>query len=145
TCANLAVLYADGGLFPAAESAGRRALQILERVLGPGDAEVGLTLLNLATTVASPGPRAHAVTPVARPAACIVPGPPDRRPHRPPPERHRRRAAHTPTEPSVTPASLGRLRRPALIPALPRPAWVVLSGDFASAVGIGLTLPFLFV
>lgn len=36
-------------------------------------------------------------------------------------------------------------RRPALIPALPRPAWVVLSGDFVSAVGSGLTLPYLFV
>jgi MFS family permease len=36
-------------------------------------------------------------------------------------------------------------RRPALIPALPRPAWVVLGGDFASAVGSGLTLPCLFI
>ena len=45
----------------------------------------------------------------------------------------------------MKPASLGRLRRPALIPELPRPAWVVLCGDFASAVGSGLTLPFLFV
>jgi MFS family permease len=34
---------------------------------------------------------------------------------------------------------------PGLIPALPRAAWVVLGGDFASAVGSGLTLPFLFV
>ena len=36
-------------------------------------------------------------------------------------------------------------RRPALIPALPRPAWVVLGGDFLSAIGSGLTLPWLFV
>jgi MFS family permease len=35
--------------------------------------------------------------------------------------------------------------RPALIPALPRAAWVVLGGDFVSAVGSGLTLPCLFV
>jgi len=41
----------------------------------------------------------------------------------------------------VTPAP----RRPALIPALPRPAWVVLGGDFVSAVGSGLTLPCLFI
>jgi MFS family permease len=36
-------------------------------------------------------------------------------------------------------------RRTALIPALPRPAWVVLGGDFVSAVGSGLTLPCLFI
>ncbi len=36
-------------------------------------------------------------------------------------------------------------RRPALIPALPRPAWVVLGGDFMSAIGSGLTLPCLFI
>ncbi len=36
-------------------------------------------------------------------------------------------------------------RRAALIPALPRPAWVVLGGDFVSAVGSGLTLPCLFI
>jgi MFS family permease len=36
--------------------------------------------------------------------------------------------------------------RPApLIPSLPTPAWVVLGGDFISAVGSGLTLPFLLV
>jgi len=33
-----------------------------------------------------------------------------------------------------------RLGRPGLVPDLPRPAWVVLGGDFASAVGSGLTL-----
>jgi MFS family permease len=35
--------------------------------------------------------------------------------------------------------------RPGLLPALPRPAWVVLGADFVSAIGSGLTLPFLFV
>jgi MFS family permease len=38
-----------------------------------------------------------------------------------------------------------RQRRPSLIPALPRPAWIVLGGDFASAIGSGLTLPCLFI
>jgi MFS family permease len=36
-------------------------------------------------------------------------------------------------------------RCPALMPALPRPAWVVLGGDFLSAIGSGLALPCLFV
>jgi MFS family permease len=36
-------------------------------------------------------------------------------------------------------------RRPRLLPALPRRAWVVLSGDFVSAIGSGLTLPCLFI
>jgi MFS family permease len=35
--------------------------------------------------------------------------------------------------------------RAGLVPVLPRPVWVVLAGDFVSAVGSGLTLPFLFV
>ena len=39
----------------------------------------------------------------------------------------------------------GESRRLRLVPTLPRPAWAVLGGDFASAVGSGLTLPFLFV
>ena len=38
-----------------------------------------------------------------------------------------------------------RKPRQGLVPALPRPAWVVLGGDFVSAVGTGLTLPFLFI
>jgi MFS family permease len=38
-----------------------------------------------------------------------------------------------------------RLRRAGFVPALPQPAWVVLSGDFISAVGSGLTLPLLFI
>jgi MFS family permease len=42
-------------------------------------------------------------------------------------------------------ATTSSARRPGLIPALPRPAWVVLGGDFVSAVGSGLTLPFLFI
>ncbi|HEY3905430.1 MAG TPA: MFS transporter [Streptosporangiaceae bacterium] len=37
------------------------------------------------------------------------------------------------------------MRRPGFVPALPQPAWVVLSGDFISAVGSGLTLPLLFI
>jgi MFS family permease len=36
-------------------------------------------------------------------------------------------------------------RRPGLLPVLPAPAWVVLGGDFISAIGSGLTLPFLFI
>jgi len=32
-----------------------------------------------------------------------------------------------------------------LLPSLPRQAWVVLGGDFISAIGSGLTLPFLFI
>src|SRR5712692_9749414 len=45
----------------------------------------------------------------------------------------------------MTRAPRTRRRRPGLLPALPRPAWVVLGGDFASAVGSGLTLPCLFI
>jgi hypothetical protein len=55
TCANLAVLHSDQGRFRDAEAAGRRSLAILEAVLGPADAEVGLTLLNLAAAVAGQG------------------------------------------------------------------------------------------
>ncbi len=35
--------------------------------------------------------------------------------------------------------------RGALLPVLPRAAWVVLGGDFVSAIGSGLTLPCLFI
>jgi MFS family permease len=42
------------------------------------------------------------------------------------------------------PATCGG-RRAGLLPVLPRPAWVVLGGDFVSAVGSGLTLPCLFI
>ncbi len=45
----------------------------------------------------------------------------------------------------MTRAPRTRRRRPGLLPALPRPAWVVLGGDFVSAVGSGLTLPCLFI
>src|SRR5260370_12809901 len=38
-----------------------------------------------------------------------------------------------------------RRRRPGLLAALPRPAWVVLGGDFVSAIGSGLTLACLFL
>src|SRR5215470_11053616 len=54
--------------------------------------------------------------------------------------------AGTPPEQVMTHgAAMRRFRRAGLVPALPRPAWVVLGGDFASAVGSGLTLPFLFI
>src|SRR5260370_31043653 len=43
------------------------------------------------------------------------------------------------------PARTRRSGRPGLVPALPRTAGVVLAGDFVSATGSGLTLPFLFV
>ena len=36
-------------------------------------------------------------------------------------------------------------RRAGLVPVLPRRAWVVLGSDFLSAIGSGLTLPFLFI
>lgn len=42
-------------------------------------------------------------------------------------------------------AAAREARRPGLVPALPRPAWMVLAGDFVSAIGSGLTLPFLFL
>lgn len=38
-----------------------------------------------------------------------------------------------------------QVRTPRLVPALPRPAWIVLGGDALSAVGTGLSLPFLLV
>jgi MFS family permease len=38
-----------------------------------------------------------------------------------------------------------RAARQALIPELPRAAWVVLGSDFVSAIGSGLTLPFLYI
>src|SRR5258708_38648459 len=70
TCANLAVLAGDRGRFADAESLGRRPLRILEAVLGPGDAEVGLTVLNLAAAVAGQGRRAEAAA-LAGPAAAV--------------------------------------------------------------------------
>ncbi len=43
----------------------------------------------------------------------------------------------------VGPARTGLLH--GLIPSLSRPAWIVLAGDTVSAVGTGMTLPFLFI
>jgi hypothetical protein len=51
-CANLAVLRGDQGDYAQAESLGCRSLDILTVILGPDDAEVGLTLLNLAAAAA---------------------------------------------------------------------------------------------
>jgi len=36
-------------------------------------------------------------------------------------------------------------QRAGFLPVLPRAAWVVLGGDFVSAIGSGLTLPCLFI
>jgi MFS family permease len=54
-----------------------------------------------------------------------------------PRSRHRRR--------SGTICFIPAPRSPALLPALPRNAWIVLGGDLLSAIGSGLTLPFLVV
>jgi len=80
-CANLAVLAGDQGRFANAESLGRRSLQILETVLGPGDAEVGLTVLNLAGAVAGQGRRAEAAALTARAAAILTARLPAGHPH----------------------------------------------------------------
>jgi MFS family permease len=45
----------------------------------------------------------------------------------------------------VGPKNRAGRRRGGLLPDLPRPAWVVLGGDFLSAIGSGLTLPCLFL
>src|SRR5260370_10023450 len=45
----------------------------------------------------------------------------------------------------MTRAPRTRRRRPGVLPAVPRPAWAVLGGDFGSAAGSGLTLPCLFI
>ncbi len=72
TWANLAVLEADQGHWPAAEVLGRRSLAILEAVLGPGDAEVGLTLLNLGAAVAGQGRAGEAAALTARAAVILA-------------------------------------------------------------------------
>jgi len=82
TCANLAVLHADQDQFPAAEAHGRRALRILETVLGPGDAEVGLTMLNLALAVAGKGRRDEAIMMAARAQVILSARLPAGHPHR---------------------------------------------------------------
>ena len=71
TAANLAVLHGDQGDLAQAESLGRRSLEILTAVLGPRDAEVGLTLLNLAAAVAGQGRQAEAAE-LAGQAATIL-------------------------------------------------------------------------
>ena len=81
TCANLAVLDGDQGHFQDAESLGRRSLRILEAVLGAQDAEVGLTLLNLAAAVAGQGRRPEAAALTARAADVLAARLPCDHPH----------------------------------------------------------------
>ncbi len=81
TCANLAVLASDQGHLREAEALGRRSLRILEAVLGPEDAEVGLTLLNLAAAVADRGREAEAAALTARAAAILTARLPHDHPH----------------------------------------------------------------
>jgi eukaryotic-like serine/threonine-protein kinase len=81
TCANLAVLAGDQGHGQEAEALGRRSLRILEAVLGPQDAEVGLTLLNLAVVIAEQGRRAEAAGLLARAAAILAARLPHDHPH----------------------------------------------------------------
>jgi len=81
TCANLAVLHADQEQFAAAEAVGRRALAILEAVLGPADAEVGLTMLNLATAVAGQGRQAEAAALAERATQVLTARLPTGHPH----------------------------------------------------------------
>ena len=59
TCANLAVLARRAGTRRGGGNAGPPVAGILESVLGPEDAEVGLTLLNLGALVAGRGPAAE--------------------------------------------------------------------------------------
>jgi hypothetical protein len=65
----------------AAESLGRRSLRILEAALGPDDAEVGLTLLNLAAAVAEQGRQAEAAELTARAVAILTTRLPPDHPH----------------------------------------------------------------
>ena len=140
TCANLAVLAGDQGRGQEAESLGRRSLRILEAILGPEDAEVGLTLLNLAEAVAEQGRQAEAAGMATRAAAILEARLPAitrmwRRP---------------PTLLNAWGPVMTDDRRPGgpsggFLPVLPRAAWVVLGGDFVSAIGSGLTLPCLFI
>ena len=82
TCANLAVLADERGRPDAAETLGRRSLRILESVLGPDDAEVGLTLLNLGAVVARQGRRDEGAELTARAAAILTARLPAGHPHR---------------------------------------------------------------
>ena len=81
TCANLAVLHGDQGEYARAESVGRRSLEILTAILGPDDAEVGLTLLNLATAVAGQGKTAEAADLASRALAILSDRLPPGHPH----------------------------------------------------------------
>jgi hypothetical protein len=55
-----------------AEWLGRRSLRIFIAVLGPRDAEVGLTMLNLAAAVAGQGRKAAAAALAARAEAILA-------------------------------------------------------------------------
>jgi len=81
TCANLAVLAGDEGHYQEAEALGRRSLRILEAVLGPEDAEVGLTLLNLSAVMAEQGRQAEAAGMATRAAAILEARLPRDHPH----------------------------------------------------------------
>ena len=64
-----------------AEALGRRALRILEAVLGPADAEVGLTVLNLALAVAGQGRPAEAAALAERATGILAAALPADHPH----------------------------------------------------------------
>ena len=81
TCANLAVLQGDQGNYAQAESLGRRSLEILTAILGPRDAEVGLTLLNLAAAAAGQGRNAEAAELASRAEAILADRLPPDHPH----------------------------------------------------------------
>jgi hypothetical protein len=81
TCANLAVLRGDLGRFRDAEALGWRALGILQDLLGPGDAEVGLTMLNLATAIWRQGRVGEAALLVTRASAILAARLPAGHPH----------------------------------------------------------------
>jgi hypothetical protein len=81
TCVNLAVLHGDQGHFRAAEARGRRSQRIPEAVLGPADAEVGLTLLNLGAAVAGQGRRAETAALTARAVVILTARLPRDHPH----------------------------------------------------------------
>ena len=78
---NLAGLAHARGDFTGAESLGRRSLRILEAALGPDDAEVGLTLLNLAVAVAAQGRQAEAAELTAGAVPILIARLPPDHPH----------------------------------------------------------------
>ena len=81
TCANLAVLRGDQCDYAQAESLGRRSLDILTVILGPDDAEVGLTLLNLAAAAAGQHKMAEAAERACRAAGILADRLPAGHPH----------------------------------------------------------------